>query len=1171
MEGYNSCLFAYGQTGSGKTYSMIGPQNEYGIETSIAADCGVVPRLCADLFQRMEHERSLDPTVTHRVECSFVEIYCEKVRDLLTPGSSTLRVRQHPSRGPYVEGLPSPCVGTAQAVMKLLTLGMKERATAETKMNEHSSRSHAILQLSVTRVMIVNEADAVITKTRSSKVNLVDLAGSERLTQSGATGDRLEEAKNINLSLHTLGRVIHTLAERGTCSGAGKSSIPAYRDSALTWLLSDSLGGNSKTMMIATIAASNNCYSQSLNTLRFAGLTQRVVNVAVVNEDSHFQKLISELREQIVRLTLKVETGRVHDEQVSNSRLQQENDELRSQNRQLESKLAQQETHAARELLHRVNGLETELATVKGEKLQLRTELTNAMATAKEELAKRRGDMLSLQASLVEKEREMQEWIGKYHEAARRIGSLSPAPPPISAAVAGSSTLPIDLSSPLPATSQASDPTTKLFFGDSRAKLEAKIQQTRGMLAEANTRMSELTVNLHTEESRRKHAEHARSDLAQRLSALTNEHEKLQNAMGVMQSDALQLRSQVEELQHAAQEAEARVVTSQESGGAARQALEEQLQTAQGQLAALRQLNTKLRHEAIIQAKEHEATISAQSSLRADVCELEQLLMEETETSERHFLELHGDSTYASLLRQHSRGLRTLLSGQASDPNAQLVIFSEELRSRSLVADQERAESIDAISSLIRSMPVFSEAEVLRQRLSLSQEVTAQLRAQQECGESSLVDACSKLQALHVQLNEALKQVDEVRAHETELVAALDQETANRENLVRNVCEARSAAALQEEEMCCLRQQMDVLEAAAQVSRDEARRLAEVDEEVQELRLQLATAEEQSAGLKAQLARAAQTLRSLNEGACESEVERSVLENSNATIATNYETVLHQLRQELRVALDENSSLRQQHQAIQANQQHRHREELRRLQDQIHSLQDDLQQQRYSTADAESKLELVQHQSQCDVAERELALQLQQREVLMLTRAVQQLRDDFDGVRSQVAHLYQNSTARGLGSPTPQRRHAKSRSLGGELTPISSGSNSRPGTGCRPSSSVVGTTPNFHHQGVEDGLLQEWSPGQFNRQIERARQEKDVTESQRMDAARLYEELLTHMDQRSRALQNIAHQLEVLGAGGDAAEHDELDDTEEQRGSCRNKLYQEAEEGDFSLSFSPNQ
>lgn len=275
--GFNAGLFAYGQTGSGKTHSMVGPPSlayrcfaagssggggagntqQTSAVCGIAKEAGLIPRLCLSLFEHMRMEREANPTVTHQVHCSFFEIYCEKVRDLLTSSSSSsaaatqlskaaprqkeaakLRIRQHPRLGPYVEGLQSIAVNDAVAVADLLSLGMNERSTAETKMNDHSSRSHAILQLRVTRVTVGGAGDSSITtvSTRSSKLNLVDLAGSERVNQTGATGDRLEEAKNINKSLHALGRVIQTLADRGAAatmaSQSGHASLASSFSSA---------------------------------------------------------------------------------------------------------------------------------------------------------------------------------------------------------------------------------------------------------------------------------------------------------------------------------------------------------------------------------------------------------------------------------------------------------------------------------------------------------------------------------------------------------------------------------------------------------------------------------------------------------------------------------------------------------------------------------------------------------------------------------------------------------------------------------------------------------------------------------------------------------------------------------------------------------------------------
>ncbi|ORX75247.1 kinesin-domain-containing protein, partial [Basidiobolus meristosporus CBS 931.73] len=241
FEGYNTCIFAYGQTGSGKSYSMMG----YG------EDKGIIPLTCNELFNRINANN--EPNLKINVQVSYMEIYCERVRDLLNPkAKGNMKVREHPSMGPYVEDLSKLMVTSFADIEALMDAGNKSRTVAATNMNETSSRSHAVFTLILTQVR--SDAETKMSTEKVSKISLVDLAGSERADSTGATGTRLKEGANINKSLTTLGKVISALAEQSTKRGKKKDEFVPYRDSILTWLLKDSLGGNSKTAMIAAIS-----------------------------------------------------------------------------------------------------------------------------------------------------------------------------------------------------------------------------------------------------------------------------------------------------------------------------------------------------------------------------------------------------------------------------------------------------------------------------------------------------------------------------------------------------------------------------------------------------------------------------------------------------------------------------------------------------------------------------------------------------------------------------------------------------------------------------------------------------------------------------------------------------------------------------------------------------
>ncbi|TVY76107.1 Kinesin-like protein KIF1C [Lachnellula suecica] len=277
FEGYHTCIFAYGQTGSGKSYTMMGTPDQPGL----------IPRTCEDLFQRIEAAHNETPNISYNVRVSYFEVYNEHVRDLLVPVNPNqppyyLKIRESPTEGPYIKDLTDAPVKNISEILKHMKIGDASRTTASTKMNDTSSRSHSVFTIMLKQIHHDMETDE--TTERTARIRLVDLAGSERAKATEATGARLREGSNINKSLTTLGRVIGALADpKQQRSGKRNKDVVPYRDSILTWLLKDSLGGNSKTAMIACIAPSD--YDETLSTLRYADQAKRIRTRAVVNQD----------------------------------------------------------------------------------------------------------------------------------------------------------------------------------------------------------------------------------------------------------------------------------------------------------------------------------------------------------------------------------------------------------------------------------------------------------------------------------------------------------------------------------------------------------------------------------------------------------------------------------------------------------------------------------------------------------------------------------------------------------------------------------------------------------------------------------------------------------------------------------------------------------------------
>ncbi|KAJ7332407.1 hypothetical protein JRQ81_014587 [Phrynocephalus forsythii] len=304
FEGYNTCLFAYGQTGSGKSYTMMGFDDD---------EQGIIPRFCEDLFKQIQERET--PKSPYHLEMSYFEVYNEKIHDLLVfsrengQEKQPLHVREHPVFGPYVEDLSVNVVKSYSDIQRWLQLGNKHRATASTGMNDKSSRSHSVFTLVMTQTKTGPAEKEEHQHRIISHVNLVDLAGSERCRTAQTSGERRKEGVSINKSLLTLGKVISALSEQNQTR---KKAFVPYRESVLTWLLKESLGGNSKTAMIATISPAASNIEETLSTLRYAKQACFIVNVAKVNEDIN-AKLIQGKPGRHFKLKLAQKNAQNHD------------------------------------------------------------------------------------------------------------------------------------------------------------------------------------------------------------------------------------------------------------------------------------------------------------------------------------------------------------------------------------------------------------------------------------------------------------------------------------------------------------------------------------------------------------------------------------------------------------------------------------------------------------------------------------------------------------------------------------------------------------------------------------------------------------------------------------------------------------------------------------------
>jgi len=285
LDGYNGTIFAYGQTGTGKTHTMVGPPEPQ-------EQHGVIPRTFAHIF------RSINGTPSKKflVRASYLEIYNEEIRDLLSKNpKQKLELKDSPDSGVYVKDLSNLIVKGPEDLGQVMEVGQKNRSVASTLMNNESSRSHSIFSITIETAETGDDGEDHI---RVGKCNLVDLAGSERQSKTGASGDTLKEATKINMSLSALGNVISALVD-------SKTSFIPYRDSKLTRLLQDSLGGNTKTVMCACIGPVDYNYDETLSTLRYAYRAKSIKNKPKINEDPK-DAMIREFQDEIARLRMKL-------------------------------------------------------------------------------------------------------------------------------------------------------------------------------------------------------------------------------------------------------------------------------------------------------------------------------------------------------------------------------------------------------------------------------------------------------------------------------------------------------------------------------------------------------------------------------------------------------------------------------------------------------------------------------------------------------------------------------------------------------------------------------------------------------------------------------------------------------------------------------------------------
>jgi hypothetical protein len=434
--GFHNCVFAYGQTGSGKTYTMMG---DFSTDESgeWVGSPGIIPQLCKELFSKVERKMELAEegiTRTYDIKLSAIEIYNEQVKDLFwrnTAGrkkETILKVRMHPVEGAFVDQLTILNPTSWRQCIDLIDKGVQERTVAATLMNEESSRSHSVFQITITQTETVHvrsedgddRYSKPVTSKKVSRINLVDLAGSERLKKSGAQGQHLKEAAVINQSLSTLKRVIDALVQNSQEKNPKKQVVIPFRESTLTLLLSHSLGGNSKTTMIACVSPHYDNQEETLLTLRYASRSSQIINHAKVNEDNAAKEAIR-LKQQMLALQKRL-AGEVDDDEALDLRDQLEVG--RTAMRELEERTAKMEAQveATKSKMKREEGARYAAAFYNTLKMVMLQQQKEEMEAQAQELLKSleetQKETANLSAELKNGEREASNYEREYRKLA---------------------------------------------------------------------------------------------------------------------------------------------------------------------------------------------------------------------------------------------------------------------------------------------------------------------------------------------------------------------------------------------------------------------------------------------------------------------------------------------------------------------------------------------------------------------------------------------------------------------------------------------------------------------------------------------------------------------------------------------------------------------------------
>eukprot|EP01065_Artemidia_motanka_P022917 TRINITY_DN2717_c0_g1_i1.p1 TRINITY_DN2717_c0_g1~~TRINITY_DN2717_c0_g1_i1.p1 ORF type:complete len:1751 (+),score=711.14 TRINITY_DN2717_c0_g1_i1:58-5310(+) len=981
LDGYNACLFAYGQTGSGKTYTMLGDRAEQDME-------GVIPRLCRDLFGTL-HGRQQDTKI--KVLASYMEIYNEAVRDLLsTKHGEALKVRQDPVSGPFVEDLSVHEVTDVHAVLRLMDKGTQERTWAATKANDRSSRSHAIFSLVVSQLSL----DPTAKDTgKLSKLNLVDLAGSERVSVSGAEGIHLREATKINLSLYTLGRVIDALADQSSSVQKAHQHMP-YRDSTLTWILSDSLGGNSRTAMIATVSPSVVNLEETTNTLRYASRARDIINIAVVNVSGEVAR-IKELEAKVDFLQKKLGSqsgGQAYllriAELEKDLRMQQEAHQrtetarmslcvekrersvLQSQARSQQDLKMQKLEMKLKKQRHEADIAVQDAEKMRQENGELRSrcdQLSKKLKEAKDKLADHRGEKQRMQQDLSTFKAAAEDSRQKEEAAVRRLESLSSETRVLDRQVRGADEL--------------------------NARLMKDKNEASQLAADAAQRVSELTKEV--EMLRQKDGDKAK---AAELAALRKRAEQAEAAKSSALASVRTLEADVEELKGQVRSAVRQAEQDRAAADADKQSYQKAQKQRSGQIDALQKqlaevtLSSSETEQQIQEVQEERSHLQARvkaltddrDKARAGLSEREEQLRDLQEQLEAETAQLRERETELTRCRD-------------TVTDTQRHLAEETLRLR----QEADARIDDYTKSTAKEMAELQKrAEAEREQLAAERDRISERSTEAE-------REVARLQALHAQAQERERTLQQEatqrdRRHSDELAkvqAEADGERAER---------ARLHAQREEERMAELQRSS---EAAADQRMSLQRELDAQRDLKKGLERHSSDLEGQKKGLEEQLSRAlahAELLtRQVQQGSRDLEQRKEELMSARSALDSMREEVKQRDRQ-LTDVRAQVSAAEQRAAADRADAQRRaegtdaeHAEQMRRLEDERRHAATEVSRARDRTEAARGSIERLQKELEAE--KRAADAEKAQRE--RLADSLQRKEEEHNTIREQVLAL----------------------------------------------------------------------------------------------------------------------------------------------------------------------